>query len=409
MKIVFAVEGTRGDVHPMLALASRLQALGHEALICAPPEFAGIAQARGFAFRSTGGDVRGYLVQHAAVLTSRGPRGLRAQMGYIAQALERQFATLPEVTAGADLILGAGVQLAAASAAELHGVPYRFVAYCPALMPSAEYPPALLGLRSPPRWVNRVLWWAMKAGVMGQLARFVNRAREPLGLARIRDGLAHFLSERPILAADELLAPLPGDTRLRPQRIAYPHDVEAPALPEKLAAFLDAGPPPVYFGFGSMTDARPADTTRMLIEGATRSGFRALISRGWAGLAQEALPEGVMSVGGVSHERLFPRVAAIVHHGGAGTTTAAARAGVPQLVVPHLVDQYYWAERVAELGLGPRGVARATLTADRLADTLAAFRDNDVLRQRAREIGAHLRAELTPEQDAKRILEAAAC
>ena len=116
-----------------------------------------------------------------------------------------------------------------------------------------------------------------------------------------------------------------------------------------------------------------------------------------------------MSVGGVSHERLFPRLAAIVHHGGAGTTTAAARAGVPQLVVPHLVDQYYWAERVAGLGLGPRGLARATLTADRLADTLAAFRDNDVLHQRASEIGAHLRAELTPEQDAKRILEAAVC
>ena len=313
-----------------------------------------------------------------------------------------------DTTRDADLIVGAGVQFAGPSAAELHGVPYRYVMYCPAMLPSPEHAPALVGVAGLPRWLNRALWWAMDRWALPALGRQLDEPRARIGLPPIHDPFAQILSEHPVLAADYALAPAPADSPVQVPQIGYLNDIDAPPLPEKLEAFLASGPPPVYFGFGSMTDARPGQTTDILLEASRRAGFRALISQGWAGLADGPLPSDAMSVGSVSHAQLFPRVAAVVHHGGAGTTTAAARAGVPQLVVPHLVDQYYWQERVLSLGLGPRVPRRRKLDAESLALALASCRDNEVLVERAREIGEQLRAALTPEADVRAILEAPA-
>jgi vancomycin aglycone glucosyltransferase len=133
-------------------------------------------------------------------------------------------------------------------------------------------------------------------------------------------------------------------------------------------------------------------------------GCRAVISQGWAGLGDGPLPGNVFVTGPVSHPRLFPRVAAAVHHGGAGTTTAVARAGVPQVVVPHIADQFYWGRRVSLLGLGPPPLPRAKLTAPRLAAALAEILDNELLAERAREFGARLLAALEDAPDPARLL-----
>jgi UDP:flavonoid glycosyltransferase YjiC (YdhE family) len=133
---------------------------------------------------------------------------------------------------------------------------------------------------------------------------------------------------------------------------------------------------------------------------------RAVISQGWAGLGGTALPEGVMEVGAVCHASLFPRVAAVVHHGGAGTTTTAARAGAPQILVPHVADQFHWAHRVERLGLGPPAVPRRRLRAERLAGARLALRDNELVAERAADLGARLRAELAARPDpALRVLD----
>ena len=121
-------------------------------------------------------------------------------------------------------------------------------------------------------------------------------------------------------------------------------------LPADLAAFLDAGPPPVYVGFGSMR--APEDIARVAIEAIRAQGRRALVGRGWAGLAPVNGRDDCFAVGEVNQQALFGRVAAVVHHGGAGTTTTAARAGAPQVVVPQWGDQPYFASRVAGLGIG---------------------------------------------------------
>ncbi len=393
MRIALAVDGSRGDVHPMLALATACMARGHEVVVLAPPGFRSAVEERGMEFRVLGIDIHAWARAHAALLTAGGVRSLRAAVPFFRETLDRQFATLPRATGDVDRIIGAGVQLAGASAAELHGIPYRYVVYCPAFFPSSEHAPIVLPTQALPAPVNRAAWRLVLAFYRWTF-RGLNRKRAELGLAPVDDVFRHILSDRPLLAADRELAPLPRDCPFDVEQIGCLHPVQGPALPSKLEAFLDQGPAPVYLGFGSMTDPDPAGTTKLMLEAIARVGCRALISEGWAGLGRIPLPEGVMAIEAVSHARLFPRVSAVVHHGGAGTTTTAARAGVPQLVIPHLLDQFYWAARVTRLGLGPPSVARNRLTADRLSASLAEAAENEVLAERARELGERLRAAL---------------
>jgi len=405
MRIALAVEGTRGDVHPMLALGDRLRARGHEIVVCAPPDFQADAEAHGFVFHAVGRAAREILTEQANAVVHGGVRMLRAANGYIQGALRAQFATLPDATAGAGLIIGAGVQMAAASVAERQGVPYRYVAYVPTLLPSSEHAPFLLPLPRLPRWGNRLVWWLLERIYSAMLRGTINRERAALGLGPVRNVLSHFITDSPLLAADPELAPAPADLWVRTTVIGCLHAQDGSELPSKLTSFLDAGPPPVYLGFGSMTDTDPAGTTDLFLRAIELVGCRALVSEGWAGLAQHPLPEGVLAIGSVSHARLFPRLAAIVHHGGAGTTTTAARAGVPQIVVPHLFDQIYWGERVAILGLGPPPIRRTRLSAECLAVALREALENEVIQERARELGVRLRDQLARDGDPARHFE----
>jgi len=142
-----------------------------------------------------------------------------------------------------------------------------------------------------------------------------------------------------------------------------------------------------------MTDPEPAATTRALLGAVERAGCRALLSSGWAGLGDAALPAHVMRLGRVSHASLFPRCAAVVHHGGAGTVTTAARAGVPQLVVPHVLDQFYWAGCLHRHGVAPPALPRRRLRPERLGDALRALLDNELAGERAATLGEGLRAD----------------
>jgi UDP:flavonoid glycosyltransferase YjiC (YdhE family) len=405
MRIAMAVEGTRGDVHPLLALGERLRARGHEIVLCAPPDFAAEAQARGFRFHAVGRAVRDTLAEQAEAVVQGGLRMLRVANRYFEESLRAQFAALPDATSGADLIVAAGLQIAAASVAERHRAAYRYVVYCPALLPSAEHAPLMLPLPELPRWLNRLLWAFTEGAYDLLLRRALARERQRLGLAPVRWLFRHVASDEPFLAYDPELAPVPADLDGRARVIGCLHPTQGPPLPPKLEAFLAAGPPPVYLGFGSMTDSDPAATTRVLLEAVERAGCRALVSEGWAGLGWAPLPEGVLAIGTVSHAHLFRRVAAVVHHGGAGTTATAARAGVPQILVPHVFDQIYWGRRVAALGLGPPAIPRTQLTAERLAQAIREAIDNEVIQERARGLGAAILARVAADGDPARHFE----
>src|SRR5262249_39253200 len=184
----------------------------------------------------------------------------------------------------------------------------------------------------------------------GLFAPALNAHRASIGLAPIEDVRGYVFTDSPWLAADDTLAPWPDPAdRAVIQTGAWILPDERP-LSRDLEKFLGAGEPPVYFGFGSMR--APQDLGAVMIRTSRALGRPAIVCRGWADLA---LPDGdadCLAVDEVNQQSLFARVAAVVHHGGAGTTTIAALAGAPQVVVPQLYDQHFWAQRVDELGIG---------------------------------------------------------
>jgi UDP:flavonoid glycosyltransferase YjiC (YdhE family) len=392
VRIVLAADGTVGDVHPMRALGAGWLAEGHEVTLCGPPDFETIARASGLDYRVVGTSVREFLDRVSYAIAGNPFATLKEMTAYLDEVLRSQIEVVPAAAEGADLVIGAGVQTGAAVAGELHGIPYRYIAYCPVMFPSSEYMPVAIPASGMPRWLNRLAWRVFHPPFVRLFQVKLNRLRRELGLPRMRDAYSYLMSERPILACDRDLAWPGDDCKFALQQIRGLHPIDNSPLPEKLQGFLDAGPAPVYIGFGSMTDPAPAETTRKVLDAVDRVGCRAVISEGWAGLGDGPLPDRVFVTGPVPHGALFPRCALIVHHGGAGTTMSAARAGVPQLLVPHLLDQFYWAGQVRMLGIGPPALRRNRLRADRLAERFEASLGNEWLLSRTRDLAASLAA-----------------
>jgi UDP:flavonoid glycosyltransferase YjiC (YdhE family) len=163
--------------------------------------------------------------------------------------------------------------------------------------------------------------------------------------------------------------------------------------PPELLRFLDAGPPPVYVGFGSIVGMDPQHVTGLVQQALAQTGQRGVLLTGWGGLTRETAPDNLCFVDEVPHAWLFPRMAAVIHHGGAGTTGAALRAGVPSLLTPLVGDQHTWAAHVDRLGVGPRVGGLRQLTAEKLAGAIHSAITDAGLRARAAALGEKIRAE----------------
>jgi vancomycin aglycone glucosyltransferase len=356
MRILLSTFGSRGDVQPLLGLAVALRTLGADARVCAPPdeEFVKLFAAADVpllpAFTSVREWVAEMVPKRATIsLPKLAARVMTAQYEAISAATREFGAT------GCDVMVATGLfssVVAAQSVAEKLGIRYVHAAYCPIFLPSPyrrpfEYPshPHPAGVTD-----NQVLW-DRDVQVMNELfGEGLNALRASAGLPKVDNVRDHCITDRPWLAADPVLAPWQQPAKLDVvQTGAWLLPDERP-LSSDLLAFLDAGVPPVYVGFGSLP--APKDFARMAIDVVRAQGRRILLSRGWAELALVDDHEDCFIVDEVNQQALFPRVAAVVHHGGAGTTMAAARAGAPQVVVPQIADQPYWASRVSDLGIG---------------------------------------------------------
>jgi vancomycin aglycone glucosyltransferase len=354
MRALLSSVGTRGDVQPIVALAEHLRHLGHDVRLCVPPNFVGWVRGLGFDASPVGVEMRLRAPSAsggaAPPLTAEHLQRMRAAMPDL---ITDQFEAVGAAADGCDVILGANAhQYAARSIAELRGIPCFTALYAPIAIPSADHPPPPApgetwtpgdAATHAQQWVDNVRAWNDRA-----LER-VNHKRARLGLSPIDDVLRHNISFQPWLATDPALAPRPCTPDIEVfETGAWILEDTAP-LPRELEAFLAAGESPVYLGFGSMP--APPGASRILVEAARAVGRRASVARGWAELSHVDSADCI-AVGDVNQQALFPRVAAVLHHGGAGTTAVAARAGVPQVVAPMFGDQFYWASRVRAEGLG---------------------------------------------------------
>lgn len=357
MRVLVSSVGTRGDVQPVVALALELRELGHAVRMCVPPNFTGWVDRLGFEATPIGIEMR-------APRSSPEP----AAPATIPDLITDQFNSILSAADSCDLIVGGGVhQYAIRSIAEMRGIPCVVAAYAPVSLPSPDLAPPGQPTESRGAEENLRMWEETKRSWNERSLERVNANRTRLGLAAVGDVLDHILAQRPWLAADATLGPSTPGMHVVQTGAWIMHD--ASALAPELEAFLDDGEPPVYLGFGSMPV--PEETSRTLVDAARAAGRRVILSRGWANLnLLEDAPECI-AIDEVNHQALFPRVAAVVHHGGAGTTTAAARAGSPQVAVPMFSDQFYWARRIGDLGIGST-VPFAALSADALASALHA-------------------------------------
>ena len=371
MRVLLAAVGTRGDVQPALALALELRKLGHAVRLCISPNFVDWAKRLGLEAVSMGVEMR-LPGRKAGAMPTLTPEELRRLRESMPDLITDQFETIGAAVDGCDVIVGANAhQYAAPSIAEHAGIGCVTAVYAPVAIPSTE------------QWHDTAKAWNERA-----LDR-VNHNRGRLGMHPIVDVLDYVLTDHTWLAADATLALVPA----APGRQIFQTGTwvlgDHTPLPEDLEAFIGNGngEPPIYVGFGSMPAA--GDVTRVLIDAARAVGRRIIVSRGWAALDVIDNAPDCIAVDDVSHDVLFPRVAAVVHHGGAGTTASAARAGVPQVITPMGSDQFYWASRIVDLGVGAT-TPHATMTEESLTRALHDVLDSAVA-DRARRLATQVR------------------
>jgi vancomycin aglycone glucosyltransferase len=369
MRVLLSTIGSRGDVQPLVGLASQLVALGQEVRLCVPPDFREWIEGLGMPVTPIGPELRSTGKAAPSTATTITPEQ-RRQM--IEGTVTAQFETITAAARGCDMLVGAtALQVAAPSVAEGLGIPYVFAAYCPAVLPSRHHAPpvlAALGDKPVPAMDDYSELWTQDAKRWNDTWQpLINKQRASLGLSPIGDVRGYVLTDEPWLAADATLGPWPDPRDEAVFQTGVWILPDARPLGAELESFLDAGDPPIYFGFGSIR--APADLSRVMIASARALGRRAIVSRGWADLSLVDDEPDCLAIGEVNQQALFKRVAAVVHHGGAGTTTVAARAGAPHVVIPQHYDQHYWGQRVQQLGLGT-ALRSGTPTIDSLTAAL---------------------------------------
>ncbi len=403
MKITVFAAGSRGDVQPCVGLSRVLQAAGYKVRLAAPADFSAFIQHHGIACYPLRGDVQAIMAgdtgRHFMGTGSTNPlRSIQAMRAMLAPVVSQMADDAYEACREADALICLAVFAGfGQSISEALRIPLINIEPTP-LLPTGDFPAAGWPIQSNLGGLHSRLSGVVMLNVIWQWYRpFVNDFRQRLGLPAY--SAARFyrdLASAPLLGAySPSVIPPPRDWPASVHVAGYffldaPNGWQPPAA---LQAFLEAGEPPVYIGFGSMAGRNPDAMAALVLDALAQCGQRGVLATGWGGLRAGSAPAGVFVLDAAPHAWLFPRMAAVVHHGGAGTTAEGLRAGVPSLIVPFIVDQPFWGARVRALGVGPDPIPLKKLTAARLAEAIhRAVTDRDI-RQRAQRLAAALRAE----------------
>lgn len=403
MKITIFAAGSQGDIQPCVALGKGLQQAGYSVQLAAPENFAGFVQTHHLPFFPLRGDVQQVMasetgrkfMETGGANPLKSIRTIRTLLAPIVMSMtDDAYAACRD----ADALICLGVLSAFGhSIAESLQIPILNIEPAP-LLPTRSF--------AAPSWPvqknlgglhNFLSGMAMLQVVWLWYRPFVYDFRQRLGMSPFT--AARFyrtLKSTPLLGAySPHIIPHPADWSPSVHISGYLFlDSQANwQPPAALQAFLEAGDPPVYIGFGSMGGSHPQQLARLIAEALSASGQRGVLLKGWGGLHAEMLPGNVFVLDAAPHAWLFPRMAAVVHHGGAGTTAEGLRAGVPTVIIPFAFDQSFWGARVKALGVGPAAIPLKKLSADRLANAIHRAVTDTGMQQRARLCGEAIRTE----------------
>lgn len=399
MKILVATIGSRGDVQPYINLSQGLKAAGHDVRLASNPTLNQLAVVYGIPFIPVGRPVD--MGAEGARLLERSFDnmwlGLIRVMQLAARLVEEAYPNVLEACRDADLIITSDTGSGVAEAEKL-GKPWISVTLQPARLPVVSDQPA-----SP---MGRLVGW-----LFGKLfAGPTNRFRRRVGAPPVKDITTMMSSRMILLPVSPLVAPAnpkwAKQVRQTPYWFARP--IEGWKPPQDLCDFLEQGEKPIAVSLGVMsTSGRKArQSAQIVLDAIRRVNVRAVL-QGWDSETLKSL--GALSTiypaGSMPHDWLFDQVSTIVHHGGFGTIAAGLRSGVPSIVIPHIIDQYYWGQRVFELGVGPKYISRGKLTAENLADAIEKSLIDQTMRARAEEFGTAICREPDGVMEAVKLIE----
>jgi sterol 3beta-glucosyltransferase len=388
MRIVIPTIGSRGDVQPFIALGQGMMRAGHKVTLASHPVVKKLVESYGVTFAPIGPDID--LAQEVAAIRSRSGNaaiGLIRGMRFGLDMVEQAHDDILNQCGKADLVVISAQSAAGKNEADKLNLPYLSVTLMPWAIPWSDPERPLL---------KRVAYGAMDGLVSLITIRPLNRIRKRQGLPPV--GKEGFTSMHLNLVPVSPVVYAPNPNWERRHRIVGYWFAEAPkewCAPADLLAFLENGKPPLVVSLGAMSlgNDDALEIASLFVDAIQQVGVRAII-QGWEeGVNQLNLPPTIYAAGSLPHSWLLPRSVGVVHHGGFGTTAAGLRAGVPAAVIPHLIDQFYWGQRIYELGVGPQPIRRTELDTSRLADALTEVVNNEDLRVRAAAIGERIRAE----------------
>lgn len=404
MKIAIIAMGSRGDVQPYIALGKGLKISGYDVRLITHENFNQLVTSHGLEFYPVRGNVQSFLEdpENRKLLESGdflaiNARAAEATKSAAVSWAEDSLVACQEIDL---LISGVGGLFLSIAIAEKLNLPllqaYIFPFTPTKTFPAIVFPPSVDKLGGMFNWLSHqlfryIMWLGARAG--DRLAR-----QQVLALPKTSFLKAYrSLNSKgyPILYGfSPSVIDEPSDWS-NSHITGYWFLDEEPTWepPAALLDFLNNGPPPIFVGFGSMVSRNPEETANLVLQAIQLTGQRAILQSGWSGLSQRNLPSTVMMVDSVPHSWLFPRVLAVIHHGGAGTTSAGLRAGVPSIVIPFFGDQPFWGRRLAKLGVAPDPIPRKRLTAERLAAAINEVLSNRKMRECAVNLGIKIRAE----------------
>ncbi|WP_022666728.1 glycosyltransferase [Desulfospira joergensenii] len=408
MRIFIATYGSRGDVQPYVALGKGLEDAGHRVTLATSERFREFVAANGLEYGYLGDGLLSIvdtdqgkdLLENTTNIFDVVKQNIKLakQTQSLQKALLRETWEAAE-KARPDFILYHPKAGAAPHIAEKLGIGCALATPIPMFVPTSERPFLALPDLKLGGWYNRLSYQIITSLTGIFLGKYIKEFRRDIGLGPLKK--FNFLKtgtgqDIPVLHAySEAVLPRPGDWPETAQVTGYwfLDGQTGWTPPQDLQAFLDKGEPPVYIGFGSMAGRNPDQLAETVITALQKSGLRGILATGWGGLKLETLPDTIFKIETAPHDWLFPRVSAVVHHGGAGTSGAGLRAGKPSVIVPFFGDQPFWGRCIHSLGAGSRPIPRKKLTADKLAAAIRNAVSNPDIREKAEEIGKKIRHE----------------